>query len=50
MTVAVTIASRIAMLYQGNVLKLGTPQEFRDSHDPIVRQFVTGQAEGPMQV
>jgi phospholipid/cholesterol/gamma-HCH transport system ATP-binding protein len=45
-----TIASRIAMLYQGHVLKLGTPEEFRSAHDPIVRQFVTGQAEGPMQV
>jgi phospholipid/cholesterol/gamma-HCH transport system ATP-binding protein len=45
-----SVADRIAMLYQGHVLKLGTPGEFRGSSDPIVQQFITGQAEGPMQV
>jgi phospholipid/cholesterol/gamma-HCH transport system ATP-binding protein len=45
-----TIASRIAMLYQGHVRLLGTQDDFRRSNDPIVRQFITGQAEGPMEV
>jgi phospholipid/cholesterol/gamma-HCH transport system ATP-binding protein len=45
-----TIADRIAMLYQGHVRMLGTPEDFRGTPDPIVRQFVTGQAEGPMEV
>lgn len=45
-----SIADRIAMLYQGQVKLLGTPAEFRSSPDPIVQQFITGQAEGPMQV
>jgi phospholipid/cholesterol/gamma-HCH transport system ATP-binding protein len=45
-----SIADRIAMLYQGTVKMLGTPSDFRQAHDPIVQQFITGQAEGPMQV
>lgn len=45
-----TVADRIAMLYKGRVRMLGTPDEFRRCDDPVVRQFVTGQAEGPMEV
>jgi len=45
-----TIGDRIAMLYQGHVRLLGTKEEFKRSSDPIVQQFVTGQAEGPMEV
>ncbi|NMC70614.1 MAG: ABC transporter ATP-binding protein [Myxococcales bacterium] len=44
------IADRIVMLYQGRVRLLGTPDEFRASTDPVVRQFVTGSAEGPIEV
>jgi phospholipid/cholesterol/gamma-HCH transport system ATP-binding protein len=45
-----SIADRIAMLYQGHVKLLGTPDDFKRAPDPIVQQFITGQAEGPMQV
>jgi phospholipid/cholesterol/gamma-HCH transport system ATP-binding protein len=45
-----TIADRIAMLYQGQVRLLGTPNQFKASPDPIIQQFITGQAEGPMEV
>lgn len=45
-----SIADRIAMLYQGQVRHLGTPDDFRRAPDPIVQQFITGQAEGPMEV
>lgn len=45
-----TIADRIAMLYQGKVRLLGTPDEFRRSPDPVVQQFICGRAEGPMEV
>jgi phospholipid/cholesterol/gamma-HCH transport system ATP-binding protein len=44
------VADRIAMLYQGTLRLVGTPNEFRRSDDPIVRQFVNGIAEGPMEV
>lgn len=44
------IADRIAMLYQGKLRLLGTPEDFRKSSDPVVQQFIHGRAEGPMQV
>ena len=45
-----SIADRIAMLYQGKVRLLGTPDEIRDTDDPVVRQFIRGEAAGPMEV
>ena len=45
-----SIADRIAMLYKGTVRLLGTPEEFRNTEDPIVQQFIQGRAEGPMEV
>ena len=45
-----SIADRIAMLYKGNVRLLGTPDVFKNTDDPIVRQFMRGEAEGPMEV
>jgi phospholipid/cholesterol/gamma-HCH transport system ATP-binding protein len=48
MTSAFRIADRMIMLYQGRVVCSGTPQEVRDSPDPIVRQFTTGLAVGPI--
>ncbi|MBX3251885.1 MAG: ATP-binding cassette domain-containing protein [Myxococcales bacterium] len=44
------IADRIAMLYKGHVRLMGTPDEFRRSDDPVVQQFISGRAEGPMEV
>ena len=43
------VADRIAFLYQGVAHALGTPAELRASPDPIVQQFITGKAEGPME-
>jgi len=43
------IASRIAMLHLGEILEIGTPEEFRNSKNPIVRQFVAGEVDGPIQ-
>jgi len=45
-----TIASRIAMLYKGQVRLLGTPDAFRASEDGVVRQFIHGHATGPMEM
>lgn len=45
-----SIADRIAMLYKGRVRILGTPEEVRSAPDPVVQQFIRGQAEGPMEV
>jgi len=43
------IADRIAMLYKGRVRFIGTPAEIRVTDDPIVRQFIEGRAEGPIE-
>jgi phospholipid/cholesterol/gamma-HCH transport system ATP-binding protein len=45
---AFRIATRMAMLYQGKIIHDDTPEKFRDSSNPIVRQFVTGETEGPI--
>ena len=42
------IADRIVMLHQGNILQIGTPDEIRQSKDPLVQQFIKGDAEGPI--
>jgi phospholipid/cholesterol/gamma-HCH transport system ATP-binding protein len=42
-------ADRVALLYQGGVRALATPDALRASHDPIVQQFITGQSSGPME-
>lgn len=44
-----SVADRVALLYQGRVHALGTPDELRKSPDPIVQQFITGRADGPME-
>ncbi len=44
-----TIADRIIFLYKGRVRLDGTPEDFRRSEDPVVRQFITGAPEGPME-
>jgi phospholipid/cholesterol/gamma-HCH transport system ATP-binding protein len=43
------IADRIALLYQGAVHALATPDALRASGDPIVQQFIAGRSEGPME-
>lgn len=44
------IADRAAMVYQGRVLEVGTPQEIKNSKNAIVQQFINGDIEGPIQV
>jgi phospholipid/cholesterol/gamma-HCH transport system ATP-binding protein len=44
------IADRIAMLYEGQFEAVGTPEEIRNCDDPVVRQFIEGRSEGPIQV
>lgn len=42
---AYRISDRIAMLYEGRVMAVGTPQEIRESDNPLVRAFVEGRPE-----
>ena len=48
MTSAYKIADKIAMLYNGKIIAVGTPDEIRNTKDPIVRQFITGTGKGPI--
>ncbi len=45
---AYTVGHTICMLYQGRVLQVGTPDEIRATENPYVRQFIEGNAEGPI--
>jgi phospholipid/cholesterol/gamma-HCH transport system ATP-binding protein len=39
---AFTIADRIAMMYDEKIIEIGTPDEFRQSSNPLVQQFIYG--------
>jgi phospholipid/cholesterol/gamma-HCH transport system ATP-binding protein len=45
---AYKISDRIAMLYKGEIQEIGTPDEIRGTSNPIVKQFITGSAIGPI--
>mgnify|MGYP000169499084 CR=1 FL=1 len=47
---AYKIGDKIAMLYEGKIIEVGTPEEIRNSSNPIVHQFITGSAKGPIKV
>jgi len=42
---AYAIADRIALLHQGRIRFVGTPDEVRAANDPVLRQFVEGTSE-----
>jgi phospholipid/cholesterol/gamma-HCH transport system ATP-binding protein len=50
MTSASKVADRMAMLHEGRIVFEGTVEEVRGTDDPIVQQFVRGNAEGPIRV
>jgi len=43
------IADHVAMVANGRVVAYGTPHELRASTDPLVRQFVGAEPEGPVR-
>lgn len=44
------IAHRVAMLHEGRICTIGTPQEILSSKDPVVRQFISGVTGGSLQL
>ncbi|RPJ47016.1 MAG: ABC transporter ATP-binding protein [Candidatus Latescibacterota bacterium] len=50
MTSASKVADRVAMLHDGRIVFEGTVEEVRATDDPVVQQFVRGDAEGPIRV
>ncbi len=47
---AFKIADYIAFLYEGKILMYGTPDQFRHTDNPYVKQFVDGSSKGPIQM
>ncbi|PIV12219.1 MAG: ABC transporter ATP-binding protein [Candidatus Omnitrophica bacterium CG12_big_fil_rev_8_21_14_0_65_43_15] len=45
---AYKVADRIAMLYEGRIIEVGTPNQIKNTSNPVVKQFITGAAEGPI--
>jgi len=45
---AYKIADKIAMLYDGRIVAVGTPEEIKNTRDPVVKQFIHGEARGPI--
>ncbi|MBC7808856.1 MAG: ATP-binding cassette domain-containing protein [Akkermansiaceae bacterium] len=43
------IADRVLMIYEGKAQFYGTVAELKASQDPVVKQFITGSTEGPIQ-
>jgi phospholipid/cholesterol/gamma-HCH transport system ATP-binding protein len=50
MTSAYKIADRIVMLHDGIIVAEGAPDEVHNTADPLLGQFIRGEAEGPIPV
>src|ERR1039457_3985176 len=44
------IAQNAAMLFRGEILQFGTADKIRNSGHPVVRQFISGSLDGPIQM
>jgi len=44
------LADRIAVLYKGEIIQCGSPEEIKNSSNPVVVQFVNGKIDGPISV
>ncbi|MDQ1339494.1 MAG: phospholipid/cholesterol/gamma-HCH transport system ATP-binding protein [Campylobacterota bacterium] len=43
-------SDKIAMLHNGKIVEYGTCEEIKNSKNPVVRQFIEGSSEGPIQL
>jgi phospholipid/cholesterol/gamma-HCH transport system ATP-binding protein len=48
MASAFRIGTRMAMLYHGKVIEDADPEKFKQSQNPVVRQFLSGSTQGPI--
>jgi len=44
------IGHKIAMLYEGQIIQQGTPDDIRSSENPVIKQFLAGSIEGPIKI
>jgi phospholipid/cholesterol/gamma-HCH transport system ATP-binding protein len=42
------IADHIAMLFKGEIIEVGSPEEIKNTSNEIVQQFIHGRVEGPI--
>jgi len=47
MVSAFKVADRIAMLYKGRIIEIGSVEEIKNTSNPFVKQFITGQRNLP---
>lgn len=45
---AFRVATQMAMLYRGAIIGQGTPEQMRQSTNPVIVQFLNGSLEGPI--
>ncbi|PYI52733.1 MAG: ABC transporter ATP-binding protein [Verrucomicrobia bacterium] len=45
---AFRIGTRMGMLYQGKIIEDAEPEQFKQSKNPVVAQFLSGSTEGPI--
>ena len=45
---AFRVATRMAMLFKGEIIAEDTPENFKDHPHPVVAQFISGSPDGPM--
>jgi phospholipid/cholesterol/gamma-HCH transport system ATP-binding protein len=45
-----SLVNHVAMLYNGKIITECTPEEIKNSKDPVVHQFVHGELEGPISI
>ena len=45
---AFRVGTKMAMLYQGKIIEAGGPEQFKQSENPVVAQFLSGSTEGPI--
>lgn len=50
MVSAYKISDRIAMLYEGKIVEVSSPEEIKNTENDVVKQFITGSSLGPIKV
>ncbi len=45
---AFALADYMAMIYRGRIVFQGSPEDFKNTEDPLVKQFIHGYVEGPI--
>lgn len=45
-----SLVDRVAMLYNGKIIAVGTPEEIKASKDPVIHQFIHAELEGPISI